>query len=60
LRYAERVWPKVDLKDYNCRPGVAVNIICRHRNEADYAVHYPRLSKMQEEKPLRNEMNIEA
>jgi hypothetical protein len=60
LRYAEKVWLEVDLKDYNCRPSVVVNVIYRHKNEADYAVHYPKLSKMQEEKLLRNEMNIEA
>jgi hypothetical protein len=60
LRYAEKVRLEVDLKDYNSRPGAVVNIIYRHKNEADYAVHYPKLSKMQEEKPLKNGMNIEA
>jgi hypothetical protein len=63
LRYAEKIWldsfylrirfhngkeEMIDLRDYNCRPSVVINIIYRRKNEADYAVHYPKLSEVRE------------
>ena len=63
LRYAERVWldgfylgirfhngkeELIDLRNYNCRPSIVINLIYRHKNEVDYAVHYPKLPEVRE------------